>query len=90
MKGKDEEIKDLKEKLRQAKEDAVNEYREFEALLRELGGSFLQGFDDALRQLKKAYPDLVMMRFRVTENQSRRRMPKLPTQKSRLILLVFL
>ena len=90
LEAKDGEIKDLKEKLRQAKEDAVNEYREFEALLRELGGSFLQGFDDALRQLKKAYPDLVMMRFRVTENQSRRRMPKLPTQKSRLILLVFL
>ena len=26
--------------------------------MKELGGSFLQGFDDALRQLKKAYPNL--------------------------------
>ena len=56
LKGKDDEIKDLKEKLRHAREDAVNEYRDSEALLKELGGSFLQGFDDALRQIKKAYP----------------------------------
>ena len=27
-------------------------------MLSELGDSFLQGFDDALRQVKKAYPDL--------------------------------
>ena len=58
LKAKDEEIKDLKEKLRQAKEDAVSEYQDSEALLKELGGSFLQGFDDTLRQLKKAYPNL--------------------------------
>ena len=49
LEAKDEEIKDLKEKLRQAKEDAVSEYRDSEALLKELGGSFLQGFDDPLR-----------------------------------------
>ena len=34
------------------------EYRDSDALLSELGDSFLQGFDDALRQVKKAYPDL--------------------------------
>ena len=58
LEAKDKEVKDLKEKLRQAKEDAVCEYRDSDALLRELGGSFLQGFDDALRQLKKVYPEL--------------------------------
>ena len=52
---KDKEIPDLKEKLRQAKEVAIQEYRDSDALLAELGDSFLQGFDDALRQFKKAY-----------------------------------
>ena len=37
---------------------AVLEYRNFDAVLSELGDSFLQGFDDALCQVKKAYPDL--------------------------------
>ena len=67
LKAKDEEIKDLKEKLRQAKEDAVSEYRDSEALLKELGGSFLQGFDDALRQLKKAYLDLDLSMINVND-----------------------
>ena len=51
---KDKEIQDLKEKLRQAKEVAVREYRDSDALLFELGESFLQGFDDALCQFKEA------------------------------------
>ena len=37
--------------LRQAKEVAVREYRDSDALLSELGDSFLQGFDDALHQV---------------------------------------
>ena len=37
---------------------AICEYRDSDALLSELGDSFLQGFEDALRQVKKAYPDL--------------------------------
>ena len=57
LEGKDKEIQDLKDGLRQAKEVAVREYRDSEALLLELGDSFLQGFDDALRQVKKIYPD---------------------------------
>ena len=57
----------MKEKLRQAKEDAVSEYRDSEALLKELGGSFLQGFDDAFRQLKKAYPDLDLTMINVND-----------------------
>ena len=36
----------------------MREYRDSNALQLELGDSFLQGFDDALRQVKKAYPNL--------------------------------
>lgn len=36
---KEKEIQDLKEKLRQAKEVAVREYRDSDALLNELGGA---------------------------------------------------
>ena len=57
LEGKETEIKNLKDGLRQAKEVAVREYRDSDALLAELGDSFLQGFEDALRQVKKAYPD---------------------------------
>ena len=49
LEAKDKEIQDLKDGLRQAKEVAVCEYRDSDALLSELGDSFLQGFDDALR-----------------------------------------
>ena len=56
LEGKDKEIQDLKDGLRQAKEVAVREYRDSEAFLLELGDSFLQSFDDALRQVKKIYP----------------------------------
>ena len=48
LEGKEKEIQDLKDGLRQAKEVAVREYRDSNALLLELGDSFLQGFDDAL------------------------------------------
>ena len=37
---------------------AVREYPDSDALLLELGDLFLQEFDDALHQVKKAYPDL--------------------------------
>ena len=47
--GKEKEIKNLKDGLCQAKEVAVREYHDFDTLLSELGDSFLQGFDDALR-----------------------------------------
>ena len=57
LEGKDKEIQGLKDGLRQAKEVAVREYRDSEAFLLELGDSFLQSFDDALRQVKKIYLD---------------------------------
>ena len=58
MEVKEKEIQDLKEKLRQAKEVVVRQYHDSDALLTELGDSLLQGFDDTLRQVKKAYPEL--------------------------------
>ena len=57
VKDKDKEVRDLKDQLHQAKEVVIREYRDSDALLSELGDSYLQGFDDALRQVKKAYPD---------------------------------
>ena len=42
----EEEILEAKGQLRQAKEDAVREYRDSDALLKELGGSFANDFDD--------------------------------------------
>ena len=68
LEDKDKEIQDLKDQLRQAKEVAVCEYRDFNALLSELGDSFLEGFDDALRQVKRAYPNLDVSNIKV-ENQ---------------------
>ena len=64
---KEKEIQDLKEKLCQAKEVAVREYRDSDALLGKLADSFLQGFDDALRQIKRAYPELDMSIIKVDD-----------------------
>ena len=67
LKGKEKEIQDLKDGLRQAKEVAVREYHDSDALLSELGDSFLQGFDDALRQVKKAYLNLDVSNIKVED-----------------------
>ena len=75
LEAKDKEVQDLKEKLRQAKEDAVREYRDSNALLRELGGLFLQGFDDALRQLKKAYPELDVSMININDQDQTSALP---------------
>ena len=48
---------------------AIREYHDSNALLLELGDSFLQGFDDALRQVKKVYPNLDVSNIKV-ENQA--------------------
>ena len=69
LNDKDKEIKDLEDRLCQAKELAIREYCDSDALLSELGDSFLQGFDDALRQVKTAYPDLDVSNIKV-ENQA--------------------
>ena len=58
LEDKEKEIANTKNQLRQVKEEVVHEYRDFDALLSELGESFAEGFDDALHQVKSSYPDL--------------------------------
>ena len=51
-------LEDKENDLRLAKEKAIQEYRDSDALLSELGVSYNDGFDDALRQAKALYPKL--------------------------------
>ena len=51
-------LEDKENKVRHAKETAILEYRDSDALLSELGVSYNDGFDDALRQAKAFYPKL--------------------------------
>ena len=67
MEKKEKEIQDLKDKLRHAKETAIREYRDFDTLLSKLGDSFLQEFEDALCQVKKAYADLDVSNVKVED-----------------------
>ena len=67
LENKDKEIQDLKNEVHQAKDVTVREYRDSDALISELGDSFLQGFEDAIRQVKQAYPDLDVSKFKVED-----------------------
>ena len=67
LEDKDKEVQDLKDKLRQAKEVAIREYRDSDTLLSELGDFYLEGFDDTLSQIKKAYPDLDVSNIKVED-----------------------
>ena len=58
LEDKEKEISDTKDQYCQAKEEAIHEYRDSDALLVELGGSFAEGFDDCLCQVKNSFPDL--------------------------------
>ena len=49
-------LEDKEDELRLAKEKAVQEYHDSDALLTELRTSYNDGFDDALRQAKALYP----------------------------------
>ena len=51
-------LEDKENELRLAKEKAVQEYRDSDALLTKLGTSYNDGFDNALRQAKALYPKL--------------------------------
>ena len=51
-------LEDKENELRLAKEKAVQEYRDSNAFLTELGVSYNDGFDDALCQAKALYPKL--------------------------------
>ena len=58
LKDKEREISEVKIQLRQANEDAIKEYHDFNAFLKELGGSFADEFDDYFRQVKASFPNL--------------------------------
>ena len=51
-------LEDKEKEVRHAKEAAILEYRDSDAFLSELGVSYNDGFDDALRQAKALYPKL--------------------------------
>ena len=65
-------LEDKENELRLAKEKAVQEYRDFDALLTELGTSYTDGFEDALRQAKALYPkfDFSTVDINVAEGMS--------------------
>ena len=48
-------LEDKEDELHLAKEKAVQEYRDSDAFLTELGSSYTDGFEDALRQAKALY-----------------------------------
>ena len=51
-------MEDKEKEVRQAKEVAVLEYHNSDALIAKLRISYNDGFDDALRQAKSLYPKL--------------------------------
>ena len=51
-------LEDKENELRLVKEKVVQEYHDSDVLLTELGVSYNDGFDDALRQAKALYPKL--------------------------------
>ena len=59
-------LEDKENDLRLAKEAAVLEYRDSDALLSKLGVSYNDGFDDALRQAKALYPKLDFSSINIT------------------------
>ena len=65
-------LEDKEDELRLAKEKAVQEYRDSDALLTELGTSYIDGFEDALRQAKALYPkfDFSAVDINVVEGMS--------------------
>ena len=67
LEGKDKKIKDFKGQVPQVKEEAICEYRDSNALLLELGSSFLEGFDDALRQVRNAHPGLDLSSVKIED-----------------------
>ena len=65
-------LEDKETDLRQAKERAVQEYRDSDALLSELRVSYNNGFDDALRQAKALYPKLNFSSVNITVAEDRK------------------
>ena len=65
-------LEDKENELCLAKEKAVQEYRDSDAFLTELGTSYNDGFDDALRQAKALYPkfDFSAVNINIVEGMS--------------------
>ena len=63
-------LEDKENDLRQAKERAVQEYRDSNAFLSELGVLYNDGFDDALRQAKALYPKLDFSSINITVTEA--------------------
>ena len=63
-------LEDKKNDLRHAKEAAVLEYRDSDALLSELGISYNDSFDDAVRQAKALYPKLDFSSVNITVQEA--------------------
>ena len=59
-------LEDKENDLHQAKERAIQEYRDSDALLSEFRVSYNDGFDDALRQAKALYPKLDFSSVNIT------------------------
>ena len=63
-------LEDKEYDLRYAKEAAILEYRDSDALLSELGVSYNDSFDDALRQAKALYPKLNFSSVNITVSEA--------------------
>ena len=59
-------LEDNENDLRQAREKAIHEYRDSDALISKLEVSYNDGFDDALRQAKALYPKLDFSSVNIT------------------------
>ena len=59
-------LEDKENDVRRAREKAVQEYRDSDALISELGVCYNDGFDDALRQAKALYPKLDFSSVNIT------------------------
>ena len=65
LKDKEAEISKAKSQLRHAKDVAIKEYHYFNDLLRELGSSFADVFDDCIRQVKALFPSLDLFHINI-------------------------
>ena len=64
-------LEDKENDVRQAREKAVQEYRDSNALISELRVCYNDGFDDALRQAKALYPKLDFSSVNITLRRQR-------------------
>ena len=63
-------LEDKENDVRQAREKAVQEYRDSDALISELGVCYNDGFDDALHQVKALYPKLDFSSVNITVTEA--------------------